>query len=156
MKKQWMPSQVFADIARGDESAAQFMGVLYCWFHKQDDLFDGDHLVSAEVSAGFDLSLLHALAKNSFFQKNQDYLWPVITMSAIAWVASEERARTEDVLERITAQVLKSQYQDIFFAVAFCIGKFDHAVAMSRKYRDYCFDNELPSAAPSLGKKETK
>lgn len=118
------------------------MGVLYCWFHKQDDIYDQDKEVPAERAAGFDLALLHALAKNQFFQKHQDYLWPVITMGAIAWVASEDRANAPDVLERITAQVLKSQYQDIFFAVAFCIGKFDHAVQMSRKYRQYSFDVE--------------
>jgi hypothetical protein len=142
----WIPAEAFKEIARGDVSATQFMGALYCWFHKQDDLYDQDKEVSAEVAAGFDLGLLHAISKNEFFQKNQDYLWPVITMGALAWVASEERAHSADVLERITAQVLKSQYQDIFYAVAFCIGKFDHAVAMSRKYRDYNFDVESASS----------
>ena len=136
------PAQVFSEIARGDKSAEEFLCALYCWFHKQDDLIDRDRVVPPEVTVGVDLTLLHAISKNQFFQKYQDYIWPVLTMGALAWVASQERANSSDVLERITAQVLKSQYQDVFYAVAFCVGKFDHAAAMSRKYRDYCFDAE--------------
>jgi hypothetical protein len=143
----WTPKEAFADIARGDKAAEAFMGQFYCWVHKQDDLFDGDKPVAAETSVCFDLALLSAFAKNEFFQKHQDFLLPVLHMSALAWVASEDFRKKSEVLEQITAQVLKSQYQDIFYAVALLRGGFDHAVAMSRKYRMYSFDSKAPTEA---------
>lgn len=141
----FIPSKAFADIARGDLEATAFMAAFYLWVHKQDDLIDRDKPVPVEHSVGFDLSIFHTFAKNEFFHKNADMIWPVIVTSALAYIASEEKKKNEDVLERITAQVLKSQYMDVFFIVAVCIGGFDHAVAMSRKYREYAFDVETPA-----------
>lgn len=149
----WIPAQAFADIARGDKDAENLMGILYIFFHKQDDLFDRDRPVSAENSAGIDLQTLRAFTKNSFAQKHQDFLFPVLTMGALAWAASEDRKHSEDVLERLTAQVLKSEYQNVFFAIAFCIGGWDHALAMGRRYRDYHFDSESPGSQLSLDNK---
>lgn len=139
----WTPAEAFKDITRGDEAAQELMTRLYIWFHYRDDLYDKDKVVSPDAS-GIDFALLHVFAKNPFFQKHQDYLWPVFTMATLAWIASEELKQKADVLDRMTAQVLKSQYQDYFFAVAFCIGGFDHALVMSKRYRGYCFDDEKP------------
>jgi hypothetical protein len=141
----WKPADAFKDIARGDRNAEEFMGALYIWFHKQDDLIDRDKAVPADVTAGFDFHILSTFAGNLFFQTHKDFLLPVLMVGALAWVASEDRRTSEDVLERITGQVLKSQYGDIFFTVAFLRGGFDHAVAMSRRYREYSFDDEKPS-----------
>jgi hypothetical protein len=138
----WKPADAFKEISRGNREAEAFMETLYIWFHKQDDLIDRDRQIPAETAAGWDLRVLHTVAKNTFFQQNQEYLWPVLTMSALAWIASEAKKDSEDVIERITAQVLKSQYLDVFLAVAFCLGGFEHAAAMSRKFREYSFDAE--------------
>jgi hypothetical protein len=140
----WTPAEAFKDIARGDAGAEAFLGALYIWVHKQDDLFDRDHPVSASVSAGIDLQTLHVFATNPFFQKHQTFLMPVLVTSALSWVASETLAKSDDVLERITAQVLKSEYQNVFFAVAFLIGGWEHATEVQRKYREYCMDNGVP------------
>lgn len=138
----WKPADAFKEIARGNREAEAFMGALYIWFHKQDDLIDRDKLVPSDVTAGFDFHILHTFAKNPFFREHQDFLLPVLMVGALAWVASEDRKNSPDLLERLTAQVLKSQYGDVFFTVAFIIGGFDHAVAMSRKFREYDFDVE--------------
>jgi hypothetical protein len=53
-------------------------------------------------------------------------------------------------MERITAQVLKSEYLNVFLTVAALIGGFDHAAQMSDKYRLYSFDDE--PAKESLAK----
>jgi hypothetical protein len=140
----WKPADAFKEIARGDQNAEDFLSAVYIWFHKQDDLYDRDKEVAAETSAGFDFFILQTFAKNPFFQKHQDFILPVLLMGALAWVASEDRRQSTDILERLEAQVLKSQYVDVFLAVAFCIGGFDHAVKMSRKYREYHFDVEPP------------
>jgi hypothetical protein len=139
----WTTSEAFKEISKGDAAAEDFMRRFYCWVHMRDDLIDKDKVVAPDVAAGFDLTLLHAFAQNSFFQKNQDYLWPVLMTSALAWVASEDRQQSQDVLERIIAQILKSEYVNVFFAVAFLVGGWDHAVKMSRQFREYAFDNEL-------------
>lgn len=136
----WIPAEAFADIARGDKAAEDFMGRFYCWAHKQDDLYDRDKPVKPETSIGFDIALLHAFSSNEFFQKHQAYLWPIIHMSALAWIASEDSCQSANVVDRMTSQVLKSQYQDLFYAIAYCIGGFGHALEMARKYRDYHFD----------------
>jgi hypothetical protein len=115
------------------------------WFHYRDDLYDKDKPVSAE-SAKLDLFILHTFGTNPFFQKHQAYLWPVFTMATLAWIASEEWKNSLDIVESVAGQVLKSQYQDYFYAVAFCIGGFDHALAMSRRYRGYYFDSEKPKS----------
>lgn len=141
----WKPIDAFKDITRGDAAAEELMTSLYVWFHYRDDLYDRDHPIPPEA-VRHDLALLHVFAKNTFFQKHQDYLWPVFTMATLAWIASEDRKHSEDIMERITAQVLKSQYQDYFYAVAFCVGGFSHALAMARKYREYCFDDEGPKS----------
>src|SRR5208282_5487773 len=130
----WKPADAFKDIARGDAAAEEFLSSLYIWFHKQDDLIDRDKAVPADVTAGFDFHILNTFASNVFFQAHKDFILPVLLTGALAWIASEERKHSEDVLERIAGQVLKSQYVDVFLAVAFLRGGFDHAVAMSRKY----------------------
>lgn len=132
----------FEDIARGDKSAVEFLSAFYLWVHDFDDLVDRDKEVPTSFSVGVSLQLMHTFSKNSFFQKHQDFLMPVILVGALAYVVSEDKRQSADVLERITAQVLKSQYADVFVAVAFVIGGFDHALAMKRKYHEYSFDKE--------------
>lgn len=134
------PSEALAEIARGDKDANSLLTAMYLFFHKQDDLIDRDKEVSVADSVGYDLQVLREFGKNPFFQKHQEFLWPIILTSALAYIDSEERKKRPDVLEHLIAQVLKSQYVDIFLGVAFCIGGFDHALAMSRKFREYHFD----------------
>jgi hypothetical protein len=143
----WIPAEAFADIARGNKAAEELMCRAYCWTHKQDDLYDGDKHVKPEVSVGLDLQVLHAFSNNPFFKEHQAFLWPVFYMGALAWIASEDLCKSTDVLDRITSQVLKSQYQDLYYATAYCIGGFEHALAMARKYRDYHFDPTEPAKA---------
>lgn len=135
----------FNEISGGDKDAIELLNALYLFFHKQDDLIDRDKPVEVEHSIGCDLQVLRAFGKNPLFQKHQDFLWPLIMTSALAYAASEDLKKRPDVIDRITSQVLKSQYVDIFFGIAFCVGGFPHALAMSKKYRDYHFDNEKPT-----------
>jgi hypothetical protein len=133
----------FEEISRGDKSACELLGSFYLWVHNQDDLIDKDKDVKPCEAVGFNIQILRAFAKNTFFQAHQDFLWPVILTSALSYIASEDRKGDADVVNRITAQVLKSEYMNVFFAIAFCVAGWDHALAMSRKYRDYSFDVEV-------------
>ena len=143
----WRPIDAFREMARNDEAAFSFLSTFYLWVQSQDDLIDRDKPVDVKHAIGFNLGLLDTFAANPFFQKHRAFLMPVIIVSALAYIASEDFKRKTEVLDRITAQVLKSQYLDVFLAVCYCVGGFDHAVAMSAKYRDYSFDDEKPTGA---------
>ena len=138
----FQPNAAFAEMARGDQGALEFLRAFYLYAHNLDDLIDQDKKPAAAFSIWSHMALLAEVAANPFFQKHRDFLLPVVWMSALAFVASEDRKNGADVLERITAQVLKSEYVNVFLAVCFCIGGFEHALAMSRKYREYHFDAE--------------
>lgn len=137
----------FVEISKGDQGALDFLSAFYLWAHNQDDLIDQDKKVPVSYTVGTNLQLIHTFAKNPFFQKHQDFLMPVILVGLLAYVVSEDKRQSADVLERITAQVLKSQYADVFVATAFLVGGFDHALAMKRKYHDYDFDDEKTAPA---------
>lgn len=132
------------DIAHGDADAETFLLAFYAWVHKQDDLLDRDKPVDAETSVRIDLQMFYEFGANPFFQRHQGYLWPLIMTSALAYLKSEEWRTSPDIIDRITAQVLKSEYFNVFVGVAHCAGGFEHAASVSRAYRDYDFDSEPP------------
>lgn len=133
---------MFSEIAKGDSAAEEFLKSFYLWVHNVDDGIDRDKPANAAETAVIHTNLFFVLSKNAFFSKNSATLLPVVLTSALAYVASEERKNSADVLDRITAQVLKSEYINVFFMVAYIIGGWDHALEMSRKWRAYDFDAE--------------
>lgn len=138
--------EAWQKISKGDASAKDLCRAVYLYVHTKDDLIDRDKPVKVETAVGHDLQILREFGKNPFFQKHQDFLWPLLLTSAMAYISSEDFKRREDVIDKIASQVLKSQYVDIFIGIAFCIGGFDHALAISREYRDYHYDVEKPAS----------
>lgn len=136
------PNNAFAEMAGGDLDAQEFLRTFYVWAHTLDDLIDRDQPVGVDLAVWSQANLILVLGKNAFFRRHQDFLLPVIVTSALAFIASERRKNDKNVLERITAQVLKSEYLNVFLAVCYCIGGWDHALAMDAKYREYSFDAE--------------
>lgn len=132
--------KVVVEIAKGDVAAEEFCAVMFYFIHTQDDLFDKDKEVSAIELARMNYYLISMLADNRFFQKHKATLLPVIYASSMAWAASEGFVKNESPLYKLAAQVLKSQYQDIFLITAYLVGGQAHYEAMSAKYRDYNFD----------------
>lgn len=146
----FQPEQAFAEMARGDAGAQEFLRAFYLFVHTQDDLFDRDKVLSPEVAMWPSLHLMFTFGQNSFLVKHSGFLLPVILTSFLSWVASEDKKNAPDALDRIVSQVNKSQYMDVFFAVCFLVGGLDHTLAMSRRYREYCFDVEPVKTAPSI------
>ena len=134
----------FKETARGNEAAEEFLHVFYQWVQTQDDLVDRDQPVAVDQMTRLNLGLMFVFAKNPFFQQHKDFLLPVIMTSALAYISSEDLKKKPEVLERITAQVLKSEYMNVVFAAAYCTGGFTHALEMNRRYRGYSFDYEPP------------
>lgn len=130
----------FRDISKGDEEVYRFLFHLFAWFHILDDLIDRDKPFNIVFTITTHLTMLETVADNAFFQAHKRILLPIIQASSLAYMESERFKLRENPLDRIGSQVLKSQYQDIFFAVARIIGGVDHMVLMSQKYRDFDFD----------------
>lgn len=130
-------SKAFAEIANGDESARQFCVVFFEFVHLLDDLADKDKARSPVEVVAVVCAALETFAANPFFQAHRDLLLGAIRVGGIAWTASESFRRREGVVDRMAAEVLKSGYQEVFFAVAAITGGMAHAAAMSEKYRGY-------------------
>lgn len=128
------------EISKGDESAFSCLNTIFIWLHALDDIIDRDkpHLLSWIIVAH--LQFIDTIANNPFFQKHKATLLPVLNAAALAYLASEKFRENESPLYRIGSQVLKSQYQDLFYTSATLIGGIDHAIAMQQKYRDFDFD----------------
>lgn len=133
--------EALKDISNGNEDAHRFMRAFYIWVQIQDDLFDKDHEVKASQLASSNLNLLIEVSNNPFYRENSNVFLPVIASASLAWVASEEFAKRDGALDRLSSQVIKSQYQDVFFQVAMLVGGIDHCLAMQSKYRSYYFDS---------------
>lgn len=122
--------EALKDISNGNEDAHRFMRAFYIWVQIQDDLFDKDHEVKASQLASSNLNLLIEVSNNPFYRENSNVFLPVIASASLAWVASEEFAKRDGALDRLSSQVIKSQYQDVFFQVAMLVGGIDHCLAM--------------------------
>jgi len=131
------------EISKGNSDALRFMRAFYIWVQVQDDLFDKDRPVTAANLVSTNLNLLFEVSQNPFFQEHRNVFLPVIVSSSLAWASSEEFKSREAVFDRLTSQVIKSQYMDVFFQVALLVGGIDHAFAMQRKFRSY-----YPDPAP--------
>lgn len=132
--------EAWQDISRGCPEAKIFLRSVYAFVHTQDDLIDRDKPVTPAHSTAVNLAIFSVLGENAFYQKHRQFLWPVFVTSGLAYIASEDLKARADVVDKIASQVLKSQYVDVFLAVAFIIGGMEHAIAMGQKYRDYHFD----------------
>lgn len=127
----------FAEIANGEESARQFCIVLWEFFHLLDDLHDGDQKRSPGEIALVTVAFIETVSANPFFQAHRDLLLGVIRTGAIQWADSERFRAKDGVVDRLTSEILKSGYQDVFFAVAAITGGFPHALRCSEKHRGY-------------------
>ena len=136
---------VLSEICKGDPHAFYFCTAFWNFCHSQDDLLDQDKEVLPDVVVFNSLRLIDAIGGGEFYRKHQAMLWPVIMVTIQAYMMSNEWCKREHVLDRTVSQVLKSQYQDVFFMVAYLVGGFDHMMAMDRKYRMYSFDPCLPN-----------
>jgi hypothetical protein len=138
--------KAFREIAKGDKEAYEFCEAFYGWVQTLDDLIDQDQPITAEKATVMNVGLIYTLAKNKFFAAHQETLLPIILVSSVAYIDSERFKTHEHVLDRIASQVLKSQYADVFYYVAFLRGGMGHMLAMTKQYREFSYD---PVPAPS-------
>jgi hypothetical protein len=132
----------FEELSCGNKPAQDFCHAIFWWIHMLDDLFDKDTSVPPTAVSGISFNLICNVANNEFFQVNKTVLLPTILLASQAWADSEGFKKKESPLDKIAAQVMKSQHLDIYIHVAFLCGGLLHMNAMSEKYRAYNFDKE--------------
>lgn len=140
MAKTFDAERAFKTIANGNDEAYALCFALFHWAHAIDDLYDRDQEVSPERWMEINLTILDMAWRNNFFRQNYPSLFPVIRQSMMAWVASEKYRAQEDVQARVIAEVLKSQYQDVFFEIAFWCGGLAHQIKCDQEFREYSFN----------------
>jgi hypothetical protein len=131
---------MFEDICRGDQEALHVCWSLFRFLHVLDDMFDGDQEFSARAAGLSFLDFTETVACNPFFQAHRDLLCGSMRVALVEWIDSEAWRTREDLREKVAAEVLKSQYQNIFFLIASLVGGLPHMAAMSAKWRDYNWD----------------
>jgi hypothetical protein len=123
----------------GDPHAVNFSKALFRFIHLLDDLVDRDKTLPSEGIVLTLLAFIDQLSSNAFWQQHKHDLFPVLHCSAMAWAASERLRKSEDVQQRLAAEVLKSEYQNVFFRIAFLVGGAEFAYNWELKYRGYTF-----------------
>ncbi len=138
------PKTALTEIAKGNSDAFAFMWNLLGWVHTLDDLIDQDPPPPLERVLESHLCFINTLSSNKFFIEHSSRIFPLLLAGNLAHIESERYRKSDDVVYRMASQVLKSQYQDVFFYTAFLVGGFQHMVEMSRRFRDYHFDPVPP------------
>lgn len=127
------------EICQDNADAYAYCLATYHFLHLIDDLVDRDQETPAKRVAEGLLAYTNTLLFNPFAQAHRQYLMPTFDSAIRAWAASERLRASDDVQKKLSAETLKSQYQDIFFRVAHLVGGSEWAWAMDEKYREYCF-----------------
>jgi len=133
--------RIFADVCCGNQAASEFCFSFLALVHFVDDVIDGETAKwQTDQILRVNLELIRVLSFNPFWEANKNGLFPLVLMSVQQYADSLRWVKREDFRERATSDVLKSQYQDVFWHVAYLCGGYQHMDAISQKYRLYHYD----------------
>lgn len=124
--------RVIADVSCGNQDAADFCWAYLRFSHFVDDVADAEtHKWSLAEVVDVNLGALLAFALNPFFRHNKDRLLPLIVSSTNAWVDSESGRHDTRMND-----VLKTQYQEVFWHVAFICGGYENLRRVTARHRE--------------------
>jgi hypothetical protein len=132
---------IFADVACGNADALKFLRVFLCWVHLIDDFVDGDKPAwepDDVVRTSLDAFLTFGF--NPFWQQHKAALLPLVMSGTRAWLDSNQWAGHENFRDRASADVLKSQYQEVLWFVAKLCGGWEHYAKVTAKWRKYHYE----------------
>lgn len=131
---------IFQDVCQGDADAERWCWAFLAWVHLIDDQVDGElHKWSAQEIVRANLEAALNFASNPFWRKHRHTLWPLIFQGARAFEASEQWMNGTDE-QKSACFVLKSQYQEALWYVAYLVGGWEHYVRCTDQYRRYFRD----------------
>jgi len=135
-------NKVFQEVCAGNRDALAFCHVFLHWVHFIDDVIDNDAPPRTQESiVRLQLEAALTFAFNPFFQANKASLSPLVLQGVKAYADSIAWALRPDGRDRKAAEVLKSQYQEVFWHVAFLCGGYEHMDRITKAYRTYDYDS---------------
>lgn len=102
-----------------------------------DGAIRGGSVYSAEQVIRINLEALATFSKNPFWQEHKEALLPLAIQAAKAYADSLRWERSENFRDRATAEILRAQWQEVFWHVAKLCGGYDHMDQITRKYRQF-------------------
>lgn len=136
---QWLQARdaMRVQVCNGDADALtfleDFMNVIEFW----DDLIDGDVPVGPERINAVFVSVLVRFVNNRFWIENRHYLTPFMVMTISAWMDSEEVGDDADRRVRNVAFHIRNYGLELYHAVAFLTGGWDHLREMGPALRRF-------------------
>ncbi len=129
-----------AELSCGNLDAAAFLESFFEWVHFLDDVVDGEADRDPKSVCEINLTFLLTVTQNPFYLANSGRLMPLIIQGAMAWIDSHLWHTDLDANKRVTSDVLKGYYHEVFYHVAFICGGWDHATSMTAKHRAYDYE----------------
>lgn len=129
-----------AELVRGNTDAAAFLGSFFDWVHFLDDVVDGEADRDPKAVCEINLTFLLTVTQNPFYLAHSAKLMPLIVQGALAWIDSHLWHTDLDDRKRVTSDVLKGYYHEVFWHAAFICGGWDHAVRMTAKHRAFDYE----------------
>lgn len=114
--------ELFTIVARGDDSAVDFLSMVREIAHIWDDLIDKDKPVSEHQINDAFLMALVGLPNNRFYSSNFSKLNPILLSAANNWRVANALERQGDIEDKRIAFVIRSAYADLIIQTAFIIG----------------------------------
>src|SRR5512146_1929752 len=124
----------------GNREAELFCEAFIRWCHWMDDIVDTDKAWSLQETVEVNLQILLTLPANPFYEQHKSSLMPLIIQAFRAFVDSTRMEMAPDVRDRRAADVLKSNYHEVIWHVAFLVGGFDHMTEVTRMCRKFNYD----------------
>jgi hypothetical protein len=121
--------------SNGDPAAAAYLRTIAAAARTLDDLVDGDKPVPAEQVIEVFQSLLIGVQRNSFYQRNRDFLTAIHLVALNGWLDANTWEKSDDPLERLYAHVIRDLINEVVPAVAYLTGGWLHCRAVSLPIR---------------------
>lgn len=122
--------------AKRDGEAAQYLAQMAYAARILDDLYDGDRPVDQSQLVRLSQILLVEIHRQPFFARHRDYLTACHQIALNAWFDANEMATAPERIKQLYAHVLRDTINELAPAVAYLVGGWDHARAVSRVMRE--------------------
>lgn len=136
--------EILQAAAKGNASALEFLRVFARRAHWVDDLNDEPNAIRCPAMfATSESEWLLTLSANPFFLAHRAQLVPAMVLALNAWDDSHR-------FEGAQRDVIKGQWHEVVWLVAFLVGGTEHLRDITGKFRGYDFETELQNALNSV------
>lgn len=138
-----------SEICLGNQDAEQFCLVFVDWCHWIDDQIDQDRLWIPAATIWANFNMLSVFSSNPFYRTHRAELLAFIRAGVRAYIESLDWSKGgESIQRKRAADVMKSQYHETVWHVAYLVGGEEHARAMTKKWRAFDFEPENLDQSP--------